>query len=290
MSNSNSTDLDVVDGELVGPVAFALTPAELKAQLNSLLEVQNDVLTVDVDYGVIAGTKKASLYKPGAEKMLFLYGLATRTDIIDKTEDWDRPFFRYTVRIQLVKKATGEVVGDGIGDANLWEKRYLVKSCKHRRKDNGWWPDDHSNAKCYNRPSAEELDYATTNTLLKMARKRALVDAVLGCTMASHIFTQDVEDSAGAAAGAPTGGNKPSGDKPAKPAEPPADNLRERRMKTLFAVGKGLKKDEDAIKSFAYVKTGKTSMTDMTVEELESCIEAIQQQDAGNGSKESVSA
>ncbi|WP_418719751.1 hypothetical protein [Bilophila wadsworthia] len=32
------------------------------------------------------------------------------------------------------------------------------------------------------------------NTCLKMAKKRALVDAVLTCTAASDIFTQDIED------------------------------------------------------------------------------------------------
>ena len=32
------------------------------------------------------------------------------------------------------------------------------------------------------------------NTVLKIAKKRAFVDAVLTATHASHIFTQDMED------------------------------------------------------------------------------------------------
>ena len=42
------------------------------------------------------------------------------------------------------------------------------------------------------------------NTVLKMAKKRALVDAVLTATAASDIFTQDLEDiSANLAASMP---------------------------------------------------------------------------------------
>ncbi|KKK67335.1 hypothetical protein LCGC14_2955110, partial [marine sediment metagenome] len=38
--------------------------------------------------------------------------------------------------------------------------------------------------------------YTLVNTLLKMAKKRALVDAVLSATRSSGLFTQDVEDFA----------------------------------------------------------------------------------------------
>jgi hypothetical protein len=36
--------------------------------------------------------------------------------------------------------------------------------------------------------------FSLVNTLLKMARKRALIDAILSATRASRIFTQDIED------------------------------------------------------------------------------------------------
>ena len=40
-----------------------------------------------------------------------------------------------------------------------------------------------------------KTDFATNlNTILKMAKKRAFVDAILSATHSSHIFTQDMED------------------------------------------------------------------------------------------------
>ncbi|MEC2076308.1 hypothetical protein [Metabacillus fastidiosus] len=36
--------------------------------------------------------------------------------------------------------------------------------------------------------------YTIVNTVLKMAKKRALIDAVLSATRASGLFTQDIED------------------------------------------------------------------------------------------------
>lgn len=36
--------------------------------------------------------------------------------------------------------------------------------------------------------------YTIVNTILKMAKKRALIDAVLSATRASGLFTQDIED------------------------------------------------------------------------------------------------
>ena len=39
--------------------------------------------------------------------------------------------------------------------------------------------------------------YSLINTMLKMAKKRALVDAVLSATRSSDLFTQDLEDMKG---------------------------------------------------------------------------------------------
>ena len=58
----------------------------------------------DVDFGVIPKTKKPSLYKSGAEKICFAYGLMQRYYIESKIEQTEpSPFFFYTVRCDLVK-------------------------------------------------------------------------------------------------------------------------------------------------------------------------------------------
>ena len=70
------------------------------------------------------------------------------------------------------------------------------------------------------------------NTVLKMAKKRALVDAVLTATAASDIFTQDLEDiTANIAAVTPAAPVTPAVPSP----HPPRADARRRRQKTCAA-------------------------------------------------------
>lgn len=127
------------------------------------------VLKRDVDFGVIKGTKKPSLYKPGAEKICFAYGLMQRYSIESKVEDiGSDPMFYYLVRCDLVKMLpTGQeiVFTSGYGSANTKEKR------------NGF-----------------NGAYDAANSTLKMAQKRALVGAAISICGGSDLFTQDIED------------------------------------------------------------------------------------------------
>jgi hypothetical protein len=131
--------------------------------------VVQKTLKKDHDYGVIPGTgSKPTLLKPGAEKILMLMGLTSEYEVIEKVQDYDRGFFAFTVKCTLSK---GDVkVTEGVGHANTREKRYV---------------------------SGRQQDaYTLANTVLKMAKKRAQVDAVLTVASLSEIFTQDLEDYA----------------------------------------------------------------------------------------------
>lgn len=127
------------------------------------------VLKRDADFGVIKGTKKPSLYKSGAEKIAFAYGLMQRYSIESKIEEFmSDPLFYYCVRCDLVKLLpTGQeiVFTSGYGSANTKEKR------------NGF-----------------NGAYDAANSTLKMAQKRALVSAVISICGGSGMFTQDIED------------------------------------------------------------------------------------------------
>jgi hypothetical protein len=115
------------------------------------------------DYGIIPGCDKPSLLKPGAEKINMLMGVATGYEIMSKEEDFDKGFYAYNVRCFLSKG--GMVICEGVGSCNSKEKKYISQ-------------DPHSIA----------------NTILKMAKKRAYVDATLSLASLSDIFTQDIED------------------------------------------------------------------------------------------------
>lgn len=130
------------------------------------------ILKRDVDFGVIPKTKKPSLYKSGAEKICFAYGLMQRYHIESKIEQTDpEPFFFYTVRCDLVKLNLNNgqeyVFTSGYGSANTKEKR------------NGF-----------------NGAFDAANSSLKMAAKRALTSAAISVCGGSDLFTMDIEDEA----------------------------------------------------------------------------------------------
>lgn len=128
--------------------------------------VVHSTLNPVTDYGIIPGTNKPTLLKPGAETMLMLFGLASSIQLVSATPEQltkDTEFVAYTTKVQLLKD--GIIVSEGIGTCNSMEKKYQ---------------------------KASALDVA--NTILKMAEKRALIDAVLHVASLSAVFTQDIED------------------------------------------------------------------------------------------------
>lgn len=156
------------------------------------------------DYGQIPGTDKPTLLKPGAEKIAKLLELADTYETTEQTLDWDRPFFHFLIRCRLVVMGTTTVVSEGLGECNSYEGKYryrwvfdsglpagLDKATLKTRTIN---LKRGGTAKQY---QVENEDiFSQVNTLLKMAKKRALVDAALSAGRLSDIFTQDMEDLA----------------------------------------------------------------------------------------------
>lgn len=168
------------------------------AKVRDFQKVVRELFLEGHDYGVIPGTgSKATLLKPGAEKLIKLLGLADTYDFLDRVEDWDREFFNYTVRCRLVSLQTGQIVAEGLGNCNSRESRYRWR----------WaWPRDLSDAEKIGLKTrktstgstqyrVENDDVASSiNTIIKMAKKRAQVDAALSAGRLSDLFTQDLED------------------------------------------------------------------------------------------------
>lgn len=172
IANQNTT-LGLISGADLEQVS-----AQLQAIDNFQVVVQK-TLKVDQDYGTIPGTNKPTLLKPGAEKILMLMGLTSEYEIVDKVEEYDKGFFAYTVKSKLFKN--GQLITEGFGSANTKETRYQLKE----------WSDE-ENKKVWNGKFQDA--YTLVNTVLKMAKKRAQVDAALTIGSLSNIFTQDIED------------------------------------------------------------------------------------------------
>lgn len=191
------------DGRAAG---MALRLADIKQRLATVREFFRDVMVEGQDYGVIPGTEKPTLLKAGAESLCELYGYAITVKEPRETIDRATGFYRVVVTVALIRRNTGETVAEGVGEANTNEGRYRGRWVTEAKLPKGI---DKGALRYEDRPSkfgagtyraylVENDDpWTLWNTVLKMAKKRALVDATLSATRSSGIFTQDVEDLRG---------------------------------------------------------------------------------------------
>jgi hypothetical protein len=176
-------------------------------QIRMIQDMMRRAMRQDEHYGVIPGCQKPSLLKSGAEKLAMMFRLAPAYDI--KRTDVGRGHAEFSVSCTLTHINRGEVWGQGVGSCSTMESKF-----RYRWDDTGNpVPQDYWNSKdksliggdaytvrktkgvwkIYQRVEHDNpADYY--NTCLKMAKKRAMVDAILTATAASDIFTQDVED------------------------------------------------------------------------------------------------
>ncbi len=101
---------------------------------NTITEFVSRVLRRDVDYGMIPGTEKFTLLKPGAEKLTTFFGLSTRFQVIERIEDWTganhdgEPFFYYLYRCQLYR---GDLlVAEADASCNSRETKYRYREAQ----------------------------------------------------------------------------------------------------------------------------------------------------------------
>ena len=121
------------------------------------------IMVKNVDYGVIRGCgTKPVLFKSGAEKLLIAFNIYAKVDNIE-IMDLENLNREYRVMVSLISRKDFTSIGYGVGSATTLELKFK-------------------------RPNPPDL----WNTVLKMAKKRALVDAVLTSLGASMLFTQDL--------------------------------------------------------------------------------------------------
>ena len=128
-------------------------------------EIIAKYLKLGIDYDKIPGCgQKAVLLKAGAEHLAEIMGFRTTIAVINRVEDFSQKFVLYEVQISVLN-GEGKIIAEGLGSCNSKERKYL------------------------------KGDFATQlNTVLKMAKKRAYVDAILSATGSSRIFTQDIDE------------------------------------------------------------------------------------------------
>lgn len=172
-------------------------------------------------FGCIPGCgNKPTLLKPGAEKLCLLFRLAPAYDVEERQLQGGHREYRVTTTLTSITSQV--LIGQGVGACTTLENKYRFRAgpaeITDRAVPRAYWDlrqDDPAKAqeliggKGFTVKKVDGQGWMVAkggekvetdnpadhyNTVLKMAKKRALVDAVLTTTAASDIFTQDLEE------------------------------------------------------------------------------------------------
>lgn len=177
-----------------GQVASA---AEIRAQVNLIQEVMQAVMKDGTHFGTIPGTNKPTLYKAGAEKILSTFRIAIEP-VVEDLSTADEA--RYRVQARATAQSTGAFLGSGVGECSSKETKYKWRASICQEEFDST-PEDRRRLewkkgrdKPYQVQQIRTHHEDVANTVLKMAKKRAQIDACLTVTAASDVFAQDIED------------------------------------------------------------------------------------------------
>ena len=154
----------------------ALSLKQIGDRVNLVHQVLEKVMKKGTHYGTVPGCgARMVLFKPGADVLAMTFQLVpqfsvTRTDLENGHREYDVTCSMYS--------AGGAMLGQGVGSGSTMEKKYRYRTVDGKKIENEDIADVY-------------------NTVLKMAKKRAHVDATLTVTGAGDLFTQDLIDEDG---------------------------------------------------------------------------------------------
>lgn len=239
-----------------------LSSKHIQARINMIQDAVRSVFKKDVHYGTIPGTKKPTLYQPGADQILVMFKIAAAEP---KVEDLSTPdSIRYRITRSGVNQLNGVVLGVGVGECSSDEEKYKWRKpvCEQEFQET---PEDRRREvwktyqqKTYKVKQVRMNPADVANTILKMADKRAKIAMTLVVTGAADAFNQDLEElppevreqlideeERGA-----------NGQAPARTAPPPAADgagprrISEKQAGRFFAICKSAAKAPAAISAF----------------------------------------
>jgi hypothetical protein len=223
--------------------------ADIISHVVMVQEVMRAVMKKDVHFGIIPGTDKPTLLKPGAEVLCMAFRIADSYAVEDLSADG---VVRYRVTCTGTHQVTGTVLGTGMGEASSGEEKYKwrkatspqefeetpanLRRTKHVKKRDGT---------SYSTQQVRTEPPDLANTILKMANKRAKMAMVLNVTAASDCFNQDLEDMDDALRDhLARHENDPQPEQPAAPASWPDEAFAKQWPKFTAAIDKGKSVDE----------------------------------------------
>lgn len=191
------------------------------------------ILKRDVDFGMITYidkktgevknvSDKPTLFKSGAEKILLGLQVPYDVEISDSYKDYKDGFFYYEVIVKARDK-NGNIIRAGVGCANT------------REKNNGM-----------------AMAWDTANSMLKKAKKRAIVDLAISLASASDWFVQDIEDL--------------KNEERASQLQQEDDFINPKQVKRIFAIAQSneitIEKAKELLESWGYTSTKNIKVKD----------------------------
>ena len=199
MEPTKSTTAVVVQQERA--LMRAATAEELKEQIGLIHNCLDSVMKKGTHYDNLPGCgDKNTLLKPGAEVILTMFRISAEP-IVERESDG----FDVTYHVTVIGRhiPSGNVVGYGVGEASTSEKKYKWREAicdkefdntPETRRQIAYIRDKYKKDLIHEVKQVRQNPADLTNTVLKMAKKRALVDLCLTSTACSDIFVQDMDD------------------------------------------------------------------------------------------------
>jgi len=253
----------------------------LRQRLEELRQFVKEYMVPGEDYGII-GDSKPTLFKPGAEKLCDVYGLSAGEAHIEFTRDDTKTpiYISYRVSLPLISRIDGKIIMVGVGSANSWEKKYRWRWVTERELPpdlpketlkQATFDGKYGSYIKYRIPNDEidDLD----NTLLKMAKKRALIDAVLSATRSSALFTQDIEDLEDLTIRQPESVDRRQRTQPDRSTGSPDISQAQKNLILRKAQERGM--DTEALNAFVLQATGKGELDSLTKQEASKLIDLL---------------
>lgn len=182
--NNELSIIDTVEVECI---------AKTMQKIGQMQAVVKQTLKEGQDFGEVPGTNKPTLLKPGGEKICMLFGLNPEYEFLQVTEDYDKEFFSYNIKCTL--KRNEYPVAQGVGSCNSKEKKYRYVNVDNLPENYVGYQEKITDKYGREKYKINNVDICSlVNTILKMAKKRAFIDAVLQVASLSEVFTQDLED------------------------------------------------------------------------------------------------
>jgi hypothetical protein len=296
------------------PQSMELSVDEIVRKIAKVREVAERIMKDSVHYGTIPGTNKPTLYKAGGEILGLTFKMAPRYEGERQPIDLGNGHREYVIRCDMHHKETGNFLGSGVGSCSTMESKYrfrpgpVVSTGKpvpteywnarktdpnkalqliggkgfSTKKIDGNWEIVQAGEVTENPNIADVY-----NTVLKIAAKRAYIDATLKATAASEVYTQDMEDIAENAKvfnSPQSEESKPPIQQPQRKSEQepnqqpiPADSgvISEAQRKRMYAIAKTAKYSDTQFKSMLD-QCGYDSSTKVLKKHYETIIEFIE--------------